>query len=682
MSSIIEAMRDPALFAPWFRGNSWCAWVSFLASLFGLPMQEQEAQVFRKHTARSGLPQRPAREAWVIVGRRGGKSLVAALVAVFLACFRDYAQYLGPGEVATIMVIAADRKQARVVMRYIAGFLEGIPMLRGMLVNQTKEQLELSNRVVIEVHSCNFRAVRGYTIAAAICDEVAFWRSDESANPDSEVLAALRPALSTIPGSLLMCISSPYARRGALWEAYQKHYGIDDDPILVWQGDTLSMNPSIDPSVIEQAYEEDESNAAAEYGAEFRRDIETFVSREAVEACRIPDRLELPFVPGVRYAGFVDPSGGSQDSFTLGIAHEENGRAVLDVVRDRKPPFSPEQVAAEYAEVLKSYHVFQVDGDRYAGEWPREQFRKHGVEYKTSEATKSDIYRELLAPLNSGRIELLDQPRLIAQLCGLERRTSRGGKDSIDHPPNSHDDLINAAAGALTKALGNGNQVFQELNESIHNLDRFVNPADEHKWVEFCGRLKKLSAVCHETTTTAFLQLGIDFDGNLFALEEHHGVNQLIRENAQAVRNLLARYGKQGPPLFHPGSEDGQGESEIQSIRDSYRREEVNTFLARKASAGAGIDLIKEHLRVDPSRKHSFNPEKGSPRLFISRQQCPNLWKEMMGLRFEGGDGQAEYVGADHGVTNLRNILMTRPKPPERPGSQRPVARQTYGPWS
>ena len=229
-------------------------------------------------------------------------------------------------------------------MRYIAGFIESIPMLHEMPVNRTQEQLELNNRVVIEVHSCNFRAVRGYTIAAAICDEVAFWRSDESANPDSEVLAAVRPALSIMPGSLLVCISSPYARRGALWEAYQKHYGVDDDPVLVWQGPTASMNPSIDPAVIEPAYDEDESAAAAEYGAEFRRDIETFVSREAVEACRIPGRLEMPFVPGVRYAGFTDPSGGSQDSYCLAIAHEQDSRAVLDCVRNGSRRSAPSRL--------------------------------------------------------------------------------------------------------------------------------------------------------------------------------------------------------------------------------------------------------------------------------------------------------------------------------------------------
>jgi hypothetical protein len=64
----------------------------------------------------------------------------------------------------------------------------------------------------------------------------------------------------------------------------------------------------------------------------------------------------------------------------------------------------------------------------------------------------SDIYRELLPLVNSGRVELLDNPRLIAQLAGLERHTSRGGRDSIDSAPNAHEDLANACAGALVLA--------------------------------------------------------------------------------------------------------------------------------------------------------------------------------------------------------------------------------------
>ena len=114
-----------------------------------------------------------------------------------------------------------------------------------------------------------------------------------------------------------------------------------------------------------------------------------------------------------------------------------------------RPPFSPEAVTKEFSDLLKSYRVSNVTGDRYGGEWPRERFREHGINYRPAGKPKSDIYRDILPGLNSGKVELLDHPRLLAQITGLERRTARGGRDSIDHAPGGHDDLANAALGAL-----------------------------------------------------------------------------------------------------------------------------------------------------------------------------------------------------------------------------------------
>jgi hypothetical protein len=410
--TLLDAMADPALFAPWFTPEaSWDGWRAFLAACFGLPMSEALAALYRRHTGRQALPTRPAREAWLVVGRRGGKSRIAALVAVWLACFRDYRAILAPGERGTVMLLAADRRQARTVFRYVEGLLDGIPLLRPLVERRTREAIYFTNRVVIEVHTASFRAVRGYTVVACIADEVAFWRSDESANPDVEILNGLRPGMATVPGALLFCISSPYARRGALWEAYRAHHGRDGDPVLVWQADTRSMNPTVDPTVIEAAYEADETAAAAEYGAQFRRDIEAFVTREAVEACVIPDRHELPLVVGTMPTAFVDPSGGSQDSMTLAIAHREKDRVVLDALRERRPPFSPEEVVREFAALLKTYRCHTVTGDRYAGEWPRERFAAHGTMYRVADRPKGDLYRDLLPLLNSGTVDLLDDQR-------------------------------------------------------------------------------------------------------------------------------------------------------------------------------------------------------------------------------------------------------------------------------
>lgn len=76
----------------------------------------------------------------------------------------------------------------------------------------------------------------------------------------------------------------------------------------------------------------------------------------------------------------------------------------------------------------------------------------HGIDYRTAEKPKSDYYLELLSFVNSGTVELLDHPRLTTELMALERRTARSGKDSVDHPPGGHDDVINAVAGVLVTA--------------------------------------------------------------------------------------------------------------------------------------------------------------------------------------------------------------------------------------
>jgi hypothetical protein len=95
-----------------------------------------------------------------------------------------------------------------------------------------------------------------------------------------------------------------------------------------------------------------------------------------------------------------------------------------------------------------------VHGDRYAGLWPSEQFAKRNIRYQASERTCSEIYLEMLSIINSGRVELLDNKRCIAQLIGLERRTSSVGRDTVTHGPSGHDDVINSVSGAVVRVLG------------------------------------------------------------------------------------------------------------------------------------------------------------------------------------------------------------------------------------
>jgi hypothetical protein len=449
--TIIDALNDRLLFGPWFADKTlWGPWITFLKALFNIRMNPSETKMYEKFTKRQKPPTEEAREAWLVVGRRGGKSRIVALVAVYLACFYDWRPFLAPGERATVVVVAADRKQARVIMRYINAFFTDIPLLKPLLLREKQELFDLKGRITIEIHTASFRTVRGYTIIAALFDEVAFWRSDESNNPDTEVLAAIRPGMASVPGAKLLCASSPYAQRGILFTNWKEHFGKDDDDILVWQATTQDMNPTIDAEFLKAQYEADPDRASAEYGAQFRKDITGLVPAEVYEACEKKGRFELPPEAGNAYYAFVDPSGGGTDAFTLGIAHEtKEGNRVLDLLREFVPPFSPEQVVADMCIDVKRYGCGQVVGDRYGGEWPREQFRKHDVAYAVAELPRSDLYREVLPLLNAKTAELLDNKVLKRQVLGLERRLGRSGKDIIDHPPGQHDDLANVMAGAL-----------------------------------------------------------------------------------------------------------------------------------------------------------------------------------------------------------------------------------------
>lgn len=352
--SIIDACMDPDIFGPWFKDpQSWTAWFAFLKVIFGLPLDEAELDIFRRCTGRDVPGALGYLFATLAIGRRGGKSLIMALIAAYLGCFFDWRPFLVGGERAVIVVVAADRRQAAVIFKYLRGMLS-IPLLAGMVERETLDTIDLDNQVTIEIQTASWKTIRGRTVAVALCDEAAFWSDETSANPDVEIINALKPAMSTIPQARMLIASSPYARRGVLWNDYRRHFGRNDSATLVWQADTRTMNPSVPQSFIDAAYEDDPASAAAEYGGQFRSDIESFVSREAVEGCVIGGRLELPPVKAVTYSAFCDPSGGSANSMTLAIAHREGEHAVLDAFREVKPPFSPEQVVSDFATLLKS----------------------------------------------------------------------------------------------------------------------------------------------------------------------------------------------------------------------------------------------------------------------------------------------------------------------------------------
>lgn len=450
--TIIAALDSPRLFGRVvdFGAPSFAAWRACTKAMHALPMTDAELAIYRECTGRDAAPTEPAREVWLVVGHRGGKSRMVALHAVYLATLRDYSAVLAPGERGIVMVVASDRKQARIILNYVRKTLHAVPQFKSKIIREQRESIDLDNDISIEVATCSTASVRGYTIVAALADEIAKWRSDESAHPDVDVLAALRPGMATTKGTLF-CISSPYARKGAMFEAHEQYYGVAGD-VLIWRAPTRRMNPTIDPREIERAYARDSIDAATEFGAEFRSDVSGYVTLEAVRACVSPGIRERAPVSGQSYFAFVDIAGGSgSDSFALAVAHRDReARAVLDLIREWRPPFKPSRVIEEACRLLKQYRCVSVAGDKYAGGFGPEQFSRNGIRYEPTARDKSTIYRDAISVINSGACALLDDAKLIAQICSLECSPGSQGRDAIDHPRGSHDDLANAGLGALT----------------------------------------------------------------------------------------------------------------------------------------------------------------------------------------------------------------------------------------
>jgi hypothetical protein len=417
--------------------------------LSGVDMTPRERELFRP-LAQRDPPRRRVKELWVVVGMRGGKDSIASLIGGYAAAFTDYRARLRPGEAASVICLACDRQQAKIVLKYTKAYFQNIKMLRHLVRRENSDGLELTTGAELTIATNTFRGIRGRSIACVIMDEVAFWRDEASSNPDIEVYNAIKPGTETIEGSMIVGISSPYRRTGLLYDKWRKYFGKDDDDVLVIHAPTRALNPTVEQKTIDQALEDDPAAARANWLAEWRDDLSSFIERDLIQRCvDVGVTVRAPR-PGVRYTGFADAATGvGQDSFSVGIVHKDGGQFVLDLAHEVKPPFSPDAAMSEISALLKSYNISSVTGDKFALNFVAEGFARNGISYKNADNDRSQIYANVLPLITSGRVRLIDNRKLVTQFASLERQTSAGGKDAINHGRNAHDDLCNLWRGRL-----------------------------------------------------------------------------------------------------------------------------------------------------------------------------------------------------------------------------------------
>ncbi len=241
--NLIEAMEAPNVFGPWFPGETWGAWKAILRAAFSLPMTAEDLITFGELAGGREPPDKRVKELVIIAGRRSGKDSVASLMAAWISGIEQgHIGLLRPGERASVLLLACDRDQARIIKNYVASYFQTIPELAAMVTGETKTGLELGNGVEIVIATNDYRAVRGRSVLCAVMDEAAFYADEDSVSPVIETDRALEPALATLPDSLKIIISSPHKKSGLLFERYRSCFGKSDDRTLVIQAPTSALS--------------------------------------------------------------------------------------------------------------------------------------------------------------------------------------------------------------------------------------------------------------------------------------------------------------------------------------------------------------------------------------------------------------------------------------------------------
>jgi hypothetical protein len=209
LATMRQALADPNLLGNALVGDSWSNWRIFLIACNGEALTDTEREIFRKFTGREREPGQRVEEALFLIGRRGGKDRAASVWITYQACLVDWSAVLAKGERGIALCLGPDQRQSKVTRDYVEGVLESSPLLSQLVVNKTADSIDLSNNISIEVQAASFKRTRGMTSVCVTVTEPAFLPTDEAANPDHELLTALRPSLSTSGGPLVL-ITTPY----------------------------------------------------------------------------------------------------------------------------------------------------------------------------------------------------------------------------------------------------------------------------------------------------------------------------------------------------------------------------------------------------------------------------------------------------------------------------------------
>jgi len=425
--------------------------VAFARDVLALPLFERQATIVSE-IYRDGI-----RTAVLRLGRRAGKDRIASVVATFEATVGAAAHLAAvpAGEQVEIVVVATSQKQARICMRYVAGYFRR-PMLAPLVERTADDELTLKSGIVVRTLPCTAAAARGSGVAVVILTEAAHFNGRDGSPLDvGEIWSALTPATAQFPERRIIVASTPKWSSDWFARLCQRAERGDDPTMRTWHESTSAMNPTIDPAFLAAEQAADPENFRREYLAEFLSGVGAALDPDLVRSAATGE--ERPPVEGMTYVLAIDPafaSGG--DRFAAIVGHREEDRTVVDRLASwsgsRGSPVRLDQTLDELAELSATYFGARIVSDQYAAEPVKQGLEARGLVATTTPWTnesKSAALTLLRRGLYQNRLVLPRRADLVNELCNLEIRQTPGGRPRIAAAGSGHDDWCSCLFGLL-----------------------------------------------------------------------------------------------------------------------------------------------------------------------------------------------------------------------------------------
>lgn len=422
-----------------------------LRALYGLPMTPEQVEIYRQLTGNDEVFEDGIEktEAVLAVGARGGKSLLASIIALYESICRGHIwrKYLSPGEIGYAVITATREKQAQAIIQATCSRLLENSKVAYMLESSLQLELKLRNGLCIASFPCNSTAGRGLPIFLLVFDELAHYRV-EGVNQDEKIYSALNPRRAQFRGAKCLKISTPAGKQGLFWDEFNEGFQVPGR--LTVQGSTSLVNPLISEDFIKSEHRRNPDNARCEFGAEFAEKVDAYFPYDRLMECFVLDG-DIPYDSRIRYFCGLDQSGlAGRDRFALCISHlADDDKVFVDAVRAWQT-VDADLIMREIKEITGIYKVPTVSVDRYAVGWVRQALEKIGLEVQVRELLPT-IYSNLKSLVIAGRVALPNNKSLRDGLVRTMAFYGRSNQLSISHERSSegHADLADAVATAV-----------------------------------------------------------------------------------------------------------------------------------------------------------------------------------------------------------------------------------------